>query len=61
MNGGETWSNWYNQPTGQFYHVVGPLKINWIGIGERVGARAVERLDTVVGATIAAATGVLSA
>jgi photosystem II stability/assembly factor-like uncharacterized protein len=21
MNGGETWSNWYNQPTGQFYHV----------------------------------------
>ena len=21
-NGGETWSSWYNQPTGQFYHVV---------------------------------------
>ncbi len=21
-NGGETWSTWYNQPTGQFYHVV---------------------------------------
>jgi photosystem II stability/assembly factor-like uncharacterized protein len=21
LNGGETWSNWYNQPTGQFYHV----------------------------------------
>ena len=21
MNGGETWSSWYNQPTGQFYHV----------------------------------------
>jgi photosystem II stability/assembly factor-like uncharacterized protein len=20
-NGGETWSSWYNQPTGQFYHV----------------------------------------
>jgi photosystem II stability/assembly factor-like uncharacterized protein len=22
LNGGETWSTWYNQPTGQFYHVV---------------------------------------
>jgi len=20
-NGGETWSSWYNQPTGRFYHV----------------------------------------
>ncbi len=22
VNGGESWSSWYNQPTGQFYHVV---------------------------------------
>jgi photosystem II stability/assembly factor-like uncharacterized protein len=22
INGGKTWSSWYNQPTGQFYHVV---------------------------------------
>ena len=22
LNGGVTWSSWYNQPTGQFYHVV---------------------------------------
>lgn len=22
LNGGDTWSSWYNQPTGQFYHVV---------------------------------------
>jgi photosystem II stability/assembly factor-like uncharacterized protein len=22
LNGGETWSSWYNQPTAQFYHVV---------------------------------------
>ena len=22
VNGGKTWSSWYNQPTGQFYHVV---------------------------------------
>ena len=22
LNGGETWSSWFNQPTGQFYHVV---------------------------------------
>ena len=22
LNGGATWSSWYNQPTGQFYHVV---------------------------------------
>ncbi len=21
LNGGKSWSNWYNQPTGQFYHV----------------------------------------
>jgi photosystem II stability/assembly factor-like uncharacterized protein len=21
VNGGKTWSNWYNQPTGQFYHL----------------------------------------
>ena len=22
VDGGATWSSWYNQPTGQFYHVV---------------------------------------
>ena len=22
VNGGRTWSSWYNQPTGQFYHVI---------------------------------------
>ena len=22
LNGGETWSSWYNQPTGQMYHVI---------------------------------------
>ncbi|MGH9585301.1 MAG: WD40/YVTN/BNR-like repeat-containing protein, partial [Bryobacteraceae bacterium] len=22
LNGGKTWSTWYNQPTGQFYHVI---------------------------------------
>jgi photosystem II stability/assembly factor-like uncharacterized protein len=22
INGGRTWSSWYNQPTGQFYHVI---------------------------------------
>src|SRR5208337_922110 len=22
VNGGETWSSWYNQPTAQFYHVI---------------------------------------
>ncbi len=22
LNGGTTWSSWYNQPTGQFYHVI---------------------------------------
>ena len=21
LNGGDTWSSWYNQPTAQFYHV----------------------------------------
>ena len=22
VNGGQTWSSWYNQPTAQFYHVI---------------------------------------
>src|SRR5678816_2633068 len=22
VNGGESWSSWYNQPTAQFYHVI---------------------------------------
>src|SRR6185312_6808863 len=22
LNGGATWSSWYNQPTAQFYHVI---------------------------------------
>src|ERR1051326_7080228 len=26
VNGGETWSSWYNQPTAQFYHVATDLK-----------------------------------
>jgi hypothetical protein len=43
---------------GQSYHGVGPAEIGRIRIGERVGARAEERLDTFIGAAIAAAAGI---
>ncbi|MHB1688581.1 MAG: hypothetical protein ACYCVH_14605 [Ignavibacteriaceae bacterium] len=27
VNGGESWSSWYNQPTGQFYHLQVPIEV----------------------------------
>ncbi|MGB6484782.1 MAG: hypothetical protein WBE86_14955 [Candidatus Acidiferrales bacterium] len=31
LDGGQTWSSWYNQPTGQFYHVAADLRVPyWI-------------------------------
>jgi photosystem II stability/assembly factor-like uncharacterized protein len=31
LDGGQTWSSWYNQPTGQFYHVATDLRVPyWI-------------------------------
>ena len=45
LNGGKTWSSWYNQPTGQFYHVSDrqPLSLpdlrRTAGFGRRRGAQ----------------------
>ena len=41
VNGGETWSSWYNQPTAQFYHVITDNHVPLPGLrrpaGERLG------------------------
>ena len=35
VNGGETWSSWYNQPTAQFYHVITDNQsVSWKELGE---------------------------
>src|SRR5882757_4555105 len=43
LNGGKTWSSWYNQPTGQFYHVATDNRFPyWIyGAQQDSGAMAV--------------------
>jgi photosystem II stability/assembly factor-like uncharacterized protein len=43
LNGGKTWSSWYNQPTGQFYHVTTDNRFPyWIyGAQQDSGAMAV--------------------
>ena len=47
MNGGETWSSWYNQPTAQMYHVIGRQRVSLSGLrrtaGERFGLRGQPR------------------
>ena len=41
VNGGQTWSSWYNQPTAQFYHVITDNRVSLLGLrrtaGERLG------------------------
>ena len=43
VNGGRTWSSWYNQPTAQFYHVstdnAFPYRVCGGTAGERLGLR----------------------
>ena len=43
VNGGKTWSSWYNQPTAQFYHVITDNQFPVLGLrrpaGERLGRR----------------------
>ncbi|MGE5624461.1 MAG: hypothetical protein ACM3ZT_02820 [Bacillota bacterium] len=43
VNGGDTWSSWYNQPTGQFYHVITDSRFPyWVyGAQQDSGAAAV--------------------
>ena len=49
VNGGETWSSWYNQPTGQFYHVTTDDRFPYWVYGsqqESGSAGTVSRSDT---------------
>jgi len=52
LNGGATWSSWFNQPTGQFYHVVTDRRFPyWVyGAQQDSGAAAVpSRTDSIDG------------
>lgn len=52
LNGGATWSSWFNQPTGQFYHVVTDNRFPyWVyGAQQDSGAAAVpSRTDNIDG------------
>ncbi len=52
VNGGATWSSWFNQPTGQFYHVVTDHRFPyWVyGAQQDSGAAAVpSRTDSIDG------------
>jgi photosystem II stability/assembly factor-like uncharacterized protein len=51
LNGGKTWSSWYNQPTGQFYHVATDNRFPYrvYGAQQDSGAAAVpSRSDSAV-------------
>jgi photosystem II stability/assembly factor-like uncharacterized protein len=55
LDGGETWSSWYNQPTGQFYHVVTDNRFPyWVyGAQQDSGAAGVpSRTDHIDGINI---------
>jgi len=55
LNGGETWSSWYNQPTGQFYHVVTDNRFPYMvyGAQQDSGAAGVpSRTSTIDGITM---------
>ena len=52
LNGGATWSSWFNQPTGQFYHVVTDNRFPyWVyGAQQDSGAAAIpSRTDSIDG------------
>jgi photosystem II stability/assembly factor-like uncharacterized protein len=52
LNGGATWSSWYNQPTGQFYHVITDTRFPyWVyGAQQDSGAAGVpSRSNTIDG------------
>ncbi|HXB18265.1 MAG TPA: hypothetical protein VNV40_05470 [Steroidobacteraceae bacterium] len=52
LNGGATWSSWFNQPTGQFYHVITDSRFPyWVyGAQQDSGAAAVpSRTDNIDG------------
>jgi photosystem II stability/assembly factor-like uncharacterized protein len=52
LNGGATWSSWFNQPTGQFYHVITDNRFPyWVyGAQQDSGAAAIpSRTDNIDG------------
>jgi photosystem II stability/assembly factor-like uncharacterized protein len=56
VNGGRTWSSWYNQPTGQFYHAITDNRFPyWVyGAQQDSGAAGVpSRTNTLDGITLA--------
>ena len=50
VNGGKTWSSWYNQPTGQFYHVITDHRFPyWVyGAQQDSGAAGVPSLTSTI-------------
>jgi photosystem II stability/assembly factor-like uncharacterized protein len=55
INGGRTWSSWFNQPTGQFYHVVTDNRFPYVvyGAQQDSGAASVpSRTNTYDGITM---------
>ncbi len=55
VNGGKTWSSWYNQPTGQFYHVITDNRFPyWVyGAQQDSGAAGIpSRTNTIDGITL---------
>jgi photosystem II stability/assembly factor-like uncharacterized protein len=50
VNGGETWSSWYNQPTAQMYHVITDTRFPyWVyGAQQDSGAAAVPSRTTTI-------------
>lgn len=55
INGGKTWSSWYNQPTGQFYHVITDDRFPyWVyGAQQDSGAAGIpSRTNTIDGITL---------
>jgi len=55
VNGGKTWSSWFNQPTGQFYHVITDNRFPyWVyGAQQDSGAAGIpSRTSTIDGITM---------
>ena len=58
VNGGQTWSSWYNQPTAQFYHVVTDNRFPyWVYGGQQESGSAARRQPRRLRRDHASATG----
>jgi photosystem II stability/assembly factor-like uncharacterized protein len=52
VNGAQTWSTWYNQPTGQFYHVITDNAFPWNAYGAQQDSGAATAPSSTKYATI---------